>query len=158
MKLTMGRTCGQCTACCKALGVREIAKPPGMWCQHCSIGEGCVIYARKPLSCHEFQCEWLKGFGEVRDRPDKTKVILDYVNHHEGLPEGILQIWELDEGSLANEYVKKMTLAVLGSGIWVSHIPLHGHIKRIFVPRSRRVSQEIAEALAQEEITVADWP
>ena len=116
-----------------------------------------MIYARKPLSCHEFQCEWLKGFGEERDRPDKTKVILDYVNHHEGLPGGILQIWELSEGSLTNEYVKKITLAGFESEIWVSHIPLHGP-KRIFVPKSRHISQEIADALAREEIIAADWP
>ena len=30
-----GRACGSCTLCCKTMGVDELAKPPGVWCQHC---------------------------------------------------------------------------------------------------------------------------
>ena len=153
----MSRTCGSCTACCKALEVVELTKPLGKWCQHCSIGKGCKIYAERPQSCRDFRCEWLKGLGEEEDRPDRIRVILDYVKLPEGLPGGIFQIWELSEGSLASAYVKRMTLGALKSEVWVSHIPLHGR-KKIFVPKSQTVTEEIASALVRENITVADWP
>lgn len=151
------RTCDSCTACCKTLEVVELNKPPGKWCQHCSIGKGCKIYFERPQSCHEFRCEWLKGFGEEQDRPDRVKVILDYIKLQEGLLGGNFQMWELTEGSLVSAFVKRMTLRALENEIWVSHIPLHGR-KRIFVPKSRMVTEEIAAALIRENITVADWP
>jgi hypothetical protein len=126
------RSCGGCTACCKPIAVLEINKPLGEWCEHCSIGVGCRIYAEKPTSCGGFRCEWLKGFGEENDRPDHTKVILDFTKLTKGgLPGGILQIWEVSEGSLASAHVKKTTLFGLENEIWVAHIPLHGHRRTI---------------------------
>lgn len=155
--LPNGRSCGDCTACCKALEVVELSKPTGKWCPHCSVGKGCNIYPKRPTSCQEFRCEWLKGFGEKQDRPDRMKVVLDYIRLPEGLPGGIFQMWELTEGSLKSPFVKRMTILALGGEIWVSHIPLHGR-KKLFVPKSRIVTEEIAAALAREHITVANWP
>ena len=157
MTTDLARACGSCTACCKALEVVELIKPPGKWCPHCSIGKGCKIYADRPSSCREFRCEWLKGLGEEQDRPDRTKVILDYIKLPEGLPGGVFQMWELSESSLASAYVKRMTIGALKGEVWVSHIPLHGR-KKIFVPKSQIVTEEIASALMRENITVADWP
>jgi hypothetical protein len=151
------RTCGSCTACCKALEVREINKPRAKWCEHCAIGSGCAIYPERPLSCQEFRCEWLKGFGTERDRPDRTKVIPDYVKPEGGLTGGIFQLWELTEGSTGSTYAKRITLLGLTNKIWVSHIPLHGRM-RIFVPKSQAVTEEIAAALESENITITPWP
>lgn len=153
----LARTCGSCTACCKALEVVELTKPPGKWCLHCSIGKGCAIYAERPPSCRDFRCEWLKGLGEEQDRPDRTKVILDYIKLSEGLPGGVFQLWEVTEGSLASAHVKRMTLGALKGEVWVSHIPLSGR-RSLFVPRGQTVTEEIAAALVRENITVADWP
>lgn len=155
--MSTDRICGTCTACCKALEVVELGKPVGKWCQHCSIGKGCKIYSEKPSACSEFRCEWLKGFGGSQDRPDRTKVIPDYIKPLEGLPGGILQMWEVSEDSLTSSYAKRMTLLVLQNGVWVSHIPLHG-CRKIFVPKNQMITKEIASALARENIRITDWP
>ncbi|MCX6786785.1 MAG: hypothetical protein NTU85_03160 [Candidatus Kaiserbacteria bacterium] len=152
------RICGGCTACCKSIAVIEIDKPLGKWCQYCSIGRGCLMYAEKPASCTEFRCEWLKGFGEEKHRPDRTKIILDYTKLVKGgLPGGILQVWEVSEGSLGNAHVKKTTLFALENEIWVAHFPLRGS-RSIFVPRSQIVTEEIALVFVENNIAVTDWP
>ena len=73
----MARECGDCTMCCKLIGVKEIDKKPNSWCEHCEVGKGCSIYADAPPSCHDFRCLWLDN-EEMTDnlRPDKTKVVL----------------------------------------------------------------------------------
>ena len=70
------RTCGTCTMCCKLLAVPELKKPEGIWCDGCAIGVGCRIYNHKPQACTEFECLWLKGYGEDNERPDKTKIVI----------------------------------------------------------------------------------
>lgn len=69
-------SCGNCTACCKAMGVVEIDKEPGVWCAHCAVGEGCRIYADRPPSCAGFQCAWLMEGLPADLRPDISKVVL----------------------------------------------------------------------------------
>lgn len=85
------RECGECTACCYALGVpatddeceRVGWTPPGKdaWepCQHDALsdGPGCGIYEDRPECCRQFECGWLQGAGllEDEDRPDKIGVI-----------------------------------------------------------------------------------
>lgn len=66
-------------------------------------------------------------------------------------------MWELTEGSLASAYVRKMTLFALTGDVWVAHIPLHGR-RRIFVPKGRAITEEIAAALTREHVSVADRP
>jgi len=71
--------CGDCTLCCKLLGVRELAKPPMQWCQHCSIGVGCRIYERRPNECRNFDCLWL--LNQTQDllnelKPSECHVVL----------------------------------------------------------------------------------
>lgn len=72
------RTCGECTLCCKVLGVAEIKKPPNVWCQHSATKKGCQIYNDRPSSCKEFSCVWLLSPDKMGDhlRPDKTHVVL----------------------------------------------------------------------------------
>lgn len=53
------RTCGRCTLCCKIFENRELGSPEGQWCPHCSVGQGCMIYAQRPDECSAFQCRWL---------------------------------------------------------------------------------------------------
>lgn len=72
-----GRACGSCTLCCKAVGVLEIAKPSGVWCQHCKGGRGCTIYESRFSSCRTFYCQWMleKGLGPEW-KPDRAKFVL----------------------------------------------------------------------------------
>ncbi len=78
-------SCGDCTLCCKLMGVKELSKPVGMWCSACDLGmKGCTIYKERPQSCVDFQCYWLNSQGAsdpaVRMplvfRPDKARCII----------------------------------------------------------------------------------
>jgi hypothetical protein len=58
-----GRTCGDCSLCCKLLEISaerapEVAKPAGQWCKNC-VQPGCSIYDRRPALCRDFKCMWL---------------------------------------------------------------------------------------------------
>jgi hypothetical protein len=74
------RTCGDCTYCCKIMGIKEIDKVPGKWCPHCNPRKGCTIYGSHPTECREFACMWLAdGKREVlkdSERPDKIKALM----------------------------------------------------------------------------------
>lgn len=124
------RTCGPCTACCKALELitPELVKPAGKWCPHCEIGKRCKIYVDRPSDCQGFVCEWLKGFGEERDRPDRLHVVLDHAVDPEGealgLTGGTFQIWEVTEGALESSRVQQITEQKVRQGFYVLHIPL----------------------------------
>jgi hypothetical protein len=73
----MARTCGECTLCCKVMGVTSLQKPRDRWCQHCEPGKGCQIYEQRPAECREFRCLWLDWEWMPEDlRPDKSKVVL----------------------------------------------------------------------------------
>jgi hypothetical protein len=55
-----GRSCGQCSLCCKLLRIDSLSKPQGTWCPHCKPGKGgCTIYSGRPLECQNFLCFWL---------------------------------------------------------------------------------------------------
>lgn len=77
----MGGKCGSCTACCRVFAIPELSKPAGKWCQNCAIGEGCIIYDRRPSMCVDFACFWLESFDQIpgglpiEARPDKCKVV-----------------------------------------------------------------------------------
>ncbi|NEX92118.1 YkgJ family cysteine cluster protein [Caulobacter sp. 17J65-9] len=73
------KSCGDCSLCCKLLGIASIAKEPGSWCGHYRRGSGCGIYADRPGECRAFMCEWLlsKDFGDEW-RPDRAKFVMQY--------------------------------------------------------------------------------
>ena len=97
------RSCGECQACCYAIGVIELGKPFSMRCEH-QCNKGCAIYSRRPDSCEGYQCLWLSGIGSMGDRPDKSGFLL-----HLELTEGVwLEIYHtrpdntFDNDSLEN--------------------------------------------------------
>ena len=57
-QLVPGRSCQDCTLCCKLLAVHELQKPSQSWCDHCEIGVGCNIYEARPGDCRTFYCGW----------------------------------------------------------------------------------------------------
>ena len=65
--------CGECTLCCKVMGIQEgdFHKPKDVWCPHAKKGHGCGIYATRPTKCADFQCLWLSGDGPSEKRPDR---------------------------------------------------------------------------------------
>lgn len=54
------RACGECSLCCKVYKIPVLDKPEGQWCEHCTPGQGCGIYATRPDYCRSFACEWIK--------------------------------------------------------------------------------------------------
>jgi len=74
---TPARECGECTMCCKVMGIEELEKPAGTWCTHCTTGRGCSIYDRRPAECRAFVCAWLQSdvFGEEW-KPSRCKFAL----------------------------------------------------------------------------------
>ena len=73
-----GRSCGECTLCCKVMGIVALDKPMGQWCRHCG-DHGCTIYTDRPSDCRIFYCGFLTtaALGEEW-RPSKSKIILVY--------------------------------------------------------------------------------
>lgn len=148
------RFCGSCTACCRTHAVLEINKSAGKWCPHCCNGKkkGCAIYARRPKGCRDFRCYWLKGYEDKKDRPERTKVILDICT---GVAlEDTLMLWEVSEGSLDSDYAVEARDTSLGNHIPVCCMYLDGR-RKMFVPDTIRLSQEILEQMKEEKITLS---
>lgn len=56
------RQCGECSLCCKLLGVRELNKPRNKWCEKVRPDKkGCTIWNKEgfPETCGGFKCGWL---------------------------------------------------------------------------------------------------
>ncbi|MBN2839652.1 MAG: hypothetical protein JXP37_01665, partial [Coriobacteriia bacterium] len=68
------RQCGECSACCTALGVHELQKLPLDTCRHVTA-RGCGIYGNRPPSCREFLCAWRIGIGTDAERPDLLGIV-----------------------------------------------------------------------------------
>lgn len=76
---TTTRTCGDCTLCCKLMGVPELKKPAARWCPACDQGRGCSTYDERPPSCRNFQCFWLMDEGFPDDfRPDRIGALASF--------------------------------------------------------------------------------
>ena len=114
-KLT--RECGSCTLCCKLLHIPEFDAPAGTWCSQCNPKKGCTIYGDHPEKCKTFKCLWLLDLGLDVDRPDKSKIVMKFVNaHQDGVTQ--LQIY-VDKGypdAWQIPYVKAMIDKLTDSG------------------------------------------
>lgn len=102
------KSCGSCTACCKAIGVKELNKPMGEQCGFCNPGKGCSIYETRPQSCQDYKCQWLMD-PKLPDymRPDRIKVIIDEC-HHTLTNTQMLQIRELARGAAHKPLIKSI--------------------------------------------------
>lgn len=71
------RRCGECTLCCRVMGVEDYEpepKKPGDLCPDvCS--RGCRRYATRPESCRVFACLWVQGGLAKWMRPDKIGIV-----------------------------------------------------------------------------------
>lgn len=90
--MSANRECGTCSLCCKLLGITELKKPAGKWCEHANVpGGGCKIYADRPHSCGVFACGWLVNptFGD-HWRPQRSKMVIS-INADGDVP--VMQIY-----------------------------------------------------------------
>jgi hypothetical protein len=91
------------------MAVHELEKDAWQACKHLR-SSGCGIYARRPASCRNFACQWLRGVLEVdgtvdRDlRPDACGVIFDY---QPGTAFGdVFTAWEVEPGASARGHAR----------------------------------------------------
>ncbi len=77
--IVTGRSCADCTLCCKLLSIAELAKPQQTWCAHCTVAVGCQIYESKPGECTDFFCGYLlnDSLGEEW-RPSTCSMVVHY--------------------------------------------------------------------------------
>lgn len=73
------RSCGECTLCCKVMGVPELKKAPAQWCSSCDRGKGCTVYETRPPSCQNFRCFWLMNDNFPDEfRPDRIGALASF--------------------------------------------------------------------------------
>ncbi|MBV9904730.1 MAG: hypothetical protein JO346_09145 [Alphaproteobacteria bacterium] len=61
------------------MGIEDLGKPAGKWCEQCAIGSGCRIYETRPEECRLFECGWKFDAALGPDwRPDRAKFLLQY--------------------------------------------------------------------------------
>jgi hypothetical protein len=150
----MERTCGECTACCKTHGVREISKERGAWCPHCEIGKGCRLYEERPQGCREFRCTWLNGLGGPDYRPDKINIVSEY-RDLKGVGV-VLLLWEVKEGELHKKLGRSWTWRNISAGtpvIQVSLIDRH----RLYLPEKRSVAPTYILLFAEKEVEIISF-
>ena len=77
--LVPGRSCADCTMCCKLLAIDVLDKPRGTWCPSCDQKRGCTIYETRPDPCRGFYCGYLR-LPDLDDRwkPAKAKFLINY--------------------------------------------------------------------------------
>jgi len=72
------RQCGDCSLCCKVLGIPELDKPKDHWCPNFAAGAGCSIYTDRPPSCRNFACRWLTDPAMGPEwKPSICKMVVD---------------------------------------------------------------------------------
>jgi hypothetical protein len=70
------RSCGNCTLCCKVMGIRGLNKPINTWCQFCEVGRSCKIYPTRPDECRTFDCLWLRDQTFPDEfKPQKSRIV-----------------------------------------------------------------------------------
>jgi hypothetical protein len=122
-------------------------KPLGAWCAHWKRESGCDIYESRPGACRSFQCSWIKGRGEEKDRPDRTKVVIDSVPPLvEEMNENVLRMAEVSVGALGGAYARQMTESMLHRGVFVMHMYLGGK-RRLYWPRSKVLQKAVYNQL-----------
>ena len=75
--------CGDCSLCCKLIGVAALDKPRCTWCRHIAPNRrGCSIYQDRPGECRDFRCLWLRSHEDraatplpMALRPDRAHVV-----------------------------------------------------------------------------------
>jgi hypothetical protein len=78
--IVAGRTCGECSMCCKIMNVDEFEKPQGVWCRHCAPGRGrCTIHDDRPPVCRNYSCGWLISSSLGAEwKPSICKMLINF--------------------------------------------------------------------------------
>jgi len=77
--LVAGRECGECTACCVDLYIKDdgFEKPADQACPNMIKNGGCKIYLQRPSVCRDWHCAW-RFMEQLNDewRPDRIGILV----------------------------------------------------------------------------------
>ncbi len=114
-----GRQCGDCAMCCKLGSIKEVNKPDGQWCQHCSTRKGCDIYETRPEVCRTYYCYYMLSTLNEDWRPTTCKFMVSimqgnlvYVTVDPSRPDA----WKKEPyySSIRNWATKKRVVVLIG--------------------------------------------
>ena len=85
------KACNGCGMCCYFLPFPGSGSVADKMCKHFSLISGCTKYEKRPDSCSEYQCLWMKDYkfpmnikpdvcGVMFDLPKYAKTIIAYVD------------------------------------------------------------------------------
>jgi len=86
------RKCGDCTVCCTMTSIGDrlingtrLIKEGGKDCPLLNnTCTGCSVYEIRPKTCRDFNCSWLQGYGDEKDRPNKNGILVYEQNINNG--------------------------------------------------------------------------
>ncbi len=151
------RTCGGCTACCKTHLVESIEKPPMTWCPLCKIGTGCSVYgsASQPQECKDFRCQWLMGYGEEKDRPDCTGIVIDY-SFNSVLEAKVAHLWEESNHTLQGTYFKDVLRDLMWRELPIMLIYFDCR-HELLLPLGFKISQAAFDTFTEDEVLMQHY-
>jgi hypothetical protein len=126
--------CDGCTACCTAVGVREIDKLQGERCRY-EVEGGCGIYAQRPASCADFYCCWkfrLAGFGP-EDRPDHTNIVFTLPGKKDAIRTALLA-FEAKPSAFESDVGKELLTRLVQHGHAIVLVGPNGTAKKLMAP------------------------
>lgn len=149
MQLVPNRECGECTACCKFIGIKhpKLEKPTNQMCPHCQPGVGCEVYSSRPEPCSGWFCCW-RMLEDLDDswRPDRSGLVI----RPEGTEGGEITVVVLDP---EKKYFTKdfaslvATWVVAGMEVAFSRVGPHG-----FLPVNGRMNAKLIEHLRNKDL------
>jgi hypothetical protein len=99
----------------------------GEYCDHCQIGQGCLIYGNHPFACRDYRCIWACGKSQECDRPDRLKIVMDgRMQGFQGMKVMVLNFWEAEEGAINQPRVQLFMQANIEAGFVAVHRPYKG--------------------------------
>ncbi len=77
-----GRNCGDCAMCCKLGEIKEVGKPDGKWCQHCTTRRHCDIYDTRPTVCRTYYCFFMLSDLPEEWRPSTSRFMVSQMQNN----------------------------------------------------------------------------
>lgn len=149
------RVCGGCTACCTTHAIFELEKPMNTDCKYCAE-RSCAIYPSRPKSCQDFNCQWIEGWGENHDRPDRSGVVMDcFAKEGDFAP--VVIFWEYRSGALSTPFVWESAACSLEADINVMFWHKSGTID-LYLSPGRKITERMGKVIKGSKITVKDFP
>jgi len=150
--------CGNCTLCCKLLGVKELSKPDGVWCEFCNRGgtavgsAGCTIYANRPDSCRAFECGYLINRLPEEFRPDRVKMVITGTSEEIGAH--IIHVDPNYPGAYREGNGKRLIEALLAATSYNNVVLCIGNRRRFFGNNPEKIMARIAQLEKEGKIAL----